>query len=610
MLKLIIEDDEGRKTVVPFVRDEITIGRQEGNTIRLTERNVSRRHARLMRQNGHVFLEDLGSYNGIRINGDRIQGQVSVNDGDLIQIGDYDLAVQREETASTSAQTSPLSPVSAAQAAAAAEKNGVGDATLPRGPVPAPHAAPTTRLPDLNATSPLLPLVSPAKGTPAVAASADDEPMEANPDDVVPADEPSKRATSLIHHEVGEKPHRPVVDVDPAHAPRLVVLNTEFAGKEFPCVRTELRVGRTDENDIALDHRSLSRTHCKVVREANGEWRVIDLQSANGLMVNGEPYAQSALRSGDVLELGHVKLKFVGPNERGAAVNKAAASTAIIDDDDEPSQRTGGSKLPVVAVALAAIVLLAGLGYVFMVKPGGKLLPGGDPVTNPTPNPTPNDPAAADRAAIITQADGLIAELKWDEARTVLSGCKVDGSACPEALTRLSQLDAENGVRTALLKAEKLLAQDKLVEAKNELDAASGTVLLKNRYAQVVAQLQDATQRKLQEKQAVKVPVPQPNPNPTPPANVDDETEKLVAAARASIREASPASYQAARGKLEDCLKLAPKHPKCHMLLGATYARLKDNAKGAQHYRMFLQYASPDDPLVPGVKKILEEANR
>src|SRR5262245_47321385 len=97
-MKLIIEDDEGRKTVVPFVRDEITIGRQEGNTIRLTERNVSRRHARLLRQNGHILVEDLGSYNGIRINGDRIQGQVQVNDGDLIQIGDYDLAVQREGT--------------------------------------------------------------------------------------------------------------------------------------------------------------------------------------------------------------------------------------------------------------------------------------------------------------------------------------------------------------------------------------------------------------------------------------------------------------------------------------------------------------------------------
>ena len=36
MLKLVIADDEGKQTVVPMVREEITIGRMEGNTIRLT----------------------------------------------------------------------------------------------------------------------------------------------------------------------------------------------------------------------------------------------------------------------------------------------------------------------------------------------------------------------------------------------------------------------------------------------------------------------------------------------------------------------------------------------------------------------------------------------
>ena len=42
MWKLVIEDDEGKRTVVPLTRDEYTLGRREGNTIRLTERNVSR----------------------------------------------------------------------------------------------------------------------------------------------------------------------------------------------------------------------------------------------------------------------------------------------------------------------------------------------------------------------------------------------------------------------------------------------------------------------------------------------------------------------------------------------------------------------------------------
>src|SRR5438067_8797331 len=87
-MQLIIEDDEGRKTVVPLVRDEITIGRDDGNVIDLTERNVSRRHARLKRDDGQLLIEDSGSYNGVLINGDRIAEPTPVKEGDLIEIGD------------------------------------------------------------------------------------------------------------------------------------------------------------------------------------------------------------------------------------------------------------------------------------------------------------------------------------------------------------------------------------------------------------------------------------------------------------------------------------------------------------------------------------------
>src|SRR5437660_1524265 len=104
MMKLIIEDDEGRKTVVPVVRDEITIGRQDGNTIRLTERNVSRRHARFYRENSALMLEDLNSYNGVRVNGERITGPIKVKEGDLIEIGDYDLGIQGKLDAQAAAQ--------------------------------------------------------------------------------------------------------------------------------------------------------------------------------------------------------------------------------------------------------------------------------------------------------------------------------------------------------------------------------------------------------------------------------------------------------------------------------------------------------------------------
>src|SRR5262245_57627886 len=97
MYKLIIEDDEGKTTVVPLIRDEITIGRKEGNTIRLTERNVSRRHAKLLKQNGSILIEDLTSYNGIKVNGERIAGRSPIAEGDRIQIGDYQLALKLDK---------------------------------------------------------------------------------------------------------------------------------------------------------------------------------------------------------------------------------------------------------------------------------------------------------------------------------------------------------------------------------------------------------------------------------------------------------------------------------------------------------------------------------
>lgn len=96
MYKLVIEDEEGRATEIPLVREEITIGRKEGNTVRLPERNVSRRHARIFQENGDIFLADAGSRYGIKVNGARVDEQVRLAAGDHIQIGDYQIALQRE----------------------------------------------------------------------------------------------------------------------------------------------------------------------------------------------------------------------------------------------------------------------------------------------------------------------------------------------------------------------------------------------------------------------------------------------------------------------------------------------------------------------------------
>jgi pSer/pThr/pTyr-binding forkhead associated (FHA) protein len=91
MWKLSIEDDQGQSTIVQLVRSEYSVGRTEDNSIRLTERNISRRHAKLLKQGAAWFLNDLGSYNGCFVNGLRVVDNHPVALGDLIQLGDYRL---------------------------------------------------------------------------------------------------------------------------------------------------------------------------------------------------------------------------------------------------------------------------------------------------------------------------------------------------------------------------------------------------------------------------------------------------------------------------------------------------------------------------------------
>lgn len=93
MWKLTIEDDQASKTVVHLVRDEYTIGRAEENTVRLTERNISRRHARLTKPGERWQLIDLTSYNGCYVNGQRVTEKHDIVHGDLVQLGDYRLQI-------------------------------------------------------------------------------------------------------------------------------------------------------------------------------------------------------------------------------------------------------------------------------------------------------------------------------------------------------------------------------------------------------------------------------------------------------------------------------------------------------------------------------------
>src|ERR1044071_7619017 len=313
MFKLVIQDDEGKTTIVPLIRDEITIGRKEGNTIRLTERNVSRRHARILRNNGEVHIEDLRSYNGIRVNNARIAERVSLRVGDQVQIGDYKLYLKAEGLDQVDdSRTTPIERVDA----------GPTDSMPAVSPPPGAIASPGPRVP------PMIGSIS-QPGNRTMVAIADTDPGR-----VGPATAAAVAAMTA-----------------PGGYGKLVVLSSNFAGKEFELSRPQMIIGRTDENDIVVNHRSISRNHAKLVREPEtGRYTISDLQSSNGVRVNGSDYGKVELRRGDVIDLGHLRLRFVEAGE-----DFVFARDAVITDVPE----AGGRRGLVVAMIAAIVVLVA-----------------------------------------------------------------------------------------------------------------------------------------------------------------------------------------------------------------------------------------------------------
>jgi DNA-binding winged helix-turn-helix (wHTH) protein len=63
------------------------LGRDERSVVVLDSTTVSRRHAMIVVEGGKAVLEDLGSKNGTRVGGHRVEGPVVLVDGDQIQVG-------------------------------------------------------------------------------------------------------------------------------------------------------------------------------------------------------------------------------------------------------------------------------------------------------------------------------------------------------------------------------------------------------------------------------------------------------------------------------------------------------------------------------------------
>jgi len=393
MLQLKFENAE--VGIVTLDKSRLTFGRDKDNDIVLSAAGVSGFHAEIQTENGQSFVVDLGSQNGTFINGKKVTGRIALKAWDVLQFEKVKAEVvdpdQRRPTQVNRAVTaadldagqgatqvraaiggwslSGVSPLVAGKAFPLTATTTVGreascDIHIDEQLLSRSHAVlkvvgdvlTVTDQGSANGT-----FVNGKKVTEAVLKSGD----ELRFDQIV-------FKVLGVAGEVNKTSVRPAITnataVRPVAAGGTQVVAVNHAvlrgddGKVFPLRGDDVSVGRTQDNDIALDNGTVSTLHARLVAVVDG-WRVVDAGSTNGTFVNGHKVSKELLKSGDKVGFGKVVMVFDDP----VAVKSGTQVMPALDDTRTAVKPAAKKSLPAWMYGLIGFVVVGvGMAYVLI----------------------------------------------------------------------------------------------------------------------------------------------------------------------------------------------------------------------------------------------------
>jgi transcriptional regulator with GAF, ATPase, and Fis domain len=112
--------------------------------------------------------------------------------------------------------------------------------------------------------------------------------------------------------------------------PRLVALSGPLKDSIFALPADELSLGRDASNGLPIGDPSVSRRHCLIRSDGSG-FKVRDLESRNGTLVNGEAVRERWLHHLDEIAVGDSVFMFLTEEE----LDRASGSSRLVEFDDE-----------------------------------------------------------------------------------------------------------------------------------------------------------------------------------------------------------------------------------------------------------------------------------
>lgn len=630
--KVFVRDDVGYDKTYTFGCGRVSIGRADSNDITMSERNVSRQHAAFEFEQEGAWVEDLGSYNGLYVNGERRVERVALRVGDVVTVGDFSIEVEGE-----------LLPEARHEETTNPGMMLAGEPTNPGF--------------TLDSDDPIVTMESGQ-----FRAMTDDDL------DVTNDGSPRIEKTAIIRMDADISEIKST-QVDTFEEVAGFLMGTgDWLGQEFAVQTSELVIGRADDSDIVLNHRSVSARHAMLMTR-HGRSRLLDLGSSNGTLVNGETYADVELQSGDRVQLGHTTFIYTTGFDAERTRQQIQAQAEQTGGADASSQSTPvaaqatDSKGFPLGLAMVGLAVIALSGWVFMNQADSpdKQKP---PVETATKSTAEEGPEKLDKRAVenrlnevraaMTQrrwsmsleligslegqvseadsatltglrADALLnqsaesellkakqssAQGAWDEAFNALSaidpqsvyyeeasGLKVraQGALVDERVARIRQAITDGNLRAGLnddLDELQGLSPEKYQELSAELKAAR---------ARAARKASEASKPKTASRPAAKSaskavvrptakPAPKPEAKPQP-SSKPSVSNKAIGYASTGTKAYNSGDYEGALAAFKLCLKIAPTYGNCLLGIGVAYEKLSNFAKAKENFVKFLKHA-------------------
>lgn len=108
----------------------------------------------------------------------------------------------------------------------------------------------------------------------------------------------------------------------------ILIVHGPAGRSEFPLVGPVTVIGRGETADLRILDAGISREHCRIMRDGDC-YRLTDMGSRNGTVVNGSVTREHPLSPGDEITLGKYKIVFNPPSEPEAPSPEDAAPTGV-----------------------------------------------------------------------------------------------------------------------------------------------------------------------------------------------------------------------------------------------------------------------------------------